>query len=65
MILNSGIDLLGLLIPTPFPGSRLYEIAKQRGIINEQIIDKFALKQLGEGYVRNYPFYRFDKVLLN
>lgn len=57
MILGSGIDLLGLSIPTPFPGSRLYEIAKQRGIINEAIIDKFARKELGEGYSGNYPVY--------
>jgi len=57
MILDSSIDLVGLSIPTPFPGSRLYEIAKQRGIINEAIIDKFARKELGEGYSGNYPVY--------
>lgn len=57
MILNSGIDLLGLSIPIPFPGSKLYEIAKKRGIVNEEIIDKFAKKELGEGYVGNYPIF--------
>lgn len=55
LIFNSGIDLLGLSIPTPFPGSRLYEIAEKKGIVNEQIIDQFAHKELGEGYVGNYP----------
>lgn len=55
LIFTSGINLLGLSIPTPFPGSKLYEIARERGIINEQIIDRFAKKELGEGYVGNYP----------
>lgn len=57
MILNSGIDLLGLSIPTPFPGSKLYDIAKEKGVINENIIDQFADKKLGEGYAGNYPVY--------
>ena len=62
MILNSGIDLLGLSIPTPFPGSRLYEIARERGIINEKIINKFANKELGEGYAGNYPVFTSEKI---
>jgi len=62
MVLGSGVDLLGLSIPTPFPGSKLYEIAKRRGIINEEIIDKFARKELGEGYVGNYPVFVSEKV---
>lgn len=57
MILNSDIDLLGLSIPIPFPGSKLYEIAKKRGIVNEETIDRFARKELGEGYVGNYPVF--------
>jgi len=54
--------LLGLSIPTPFPGSVLYDIAKRRGIINEQIIDRFATKKLGEGYVGNYPVFTSEKI---
>lgn len=57
MILNSGIDLVGVSIPTPFPGSELYEIAEKQGIINDKIIDQFAEKKLGEGYAGNYPIY--------
>lgn len=57
VILNSGIDIMGLSIPTPFPGSRLYQIAREKGIINEEIIDRFARKELGEGYSGNYPVY--------
>lgn len=62
VILKSGIDIMGLSIPTPFPGSRLYEIAKEKGIINEGIIDRFARKELGEGYSGNYPVYVSEKL---
>ena len=55
LILNSNIDLLGLSIPTPFPGSKLFDIAKKRGIISEKIMDKFAQKSLGIGYSGVYP----------
>jgi len=57
MILSSGIDLVGISIPTPFPGSELYEIAEKKEIINAKIIDQFAEKKLGEGYAGNYPVY--------
>lgn len=57
MIFDSKIDLLGLSIPTPFPGSNLYKIAEKRKIINKKIIDDFARKKLGEGYVGNYPVF--------
>ena len=56
-ILESKINLLGISIPTPFPGSLLYEMARNDGIINNAIIDKFATKKLGEGYAGNYPIY--------
>ncbi|MDD2703354.1 MAG: radical SAM protein, partial [Candidatus Omnitrophica bacterium] len=57
MIVNSGIDLMGLSIPTPFPGSNLFEIAHAQGVINEEIMDKFTRKELGEGYTGNYPVF--------
>ncbi|MFH0924032.1 MAG: radical SAM protein [bacterium] len=57
LILNSGIDLMGLSIPTPFPGSELYDRAKEKGIMNEQIIDQFARKEIGEGYTGVYPIF--------
>lgn len=37
-------------------------IAKKRGIINEAIIDKFARKELGEGYAGNYPVFEPEQV---
>jgi len=56
-ILSAGIDVLGVSIPTPFPGSSLYKIAEEEGIISTQIIDDFAEKRNGEGYAGNYPVY--------
>jgi len=58
MILTYGIDILGLSIPLPFPGSELYEIAKREKQIDEKIIDNFAEKKLGEGYAGIYPTYK-------
>lgn len=57
MISKCPIDILGLSIPIPFPGSPLYDIAKKDKVISKQIIDKFALKKLGEGYSGIYPVY--------
>ena len=57
MIFTSGIDLLGLSLPTPFPGSRLYEMAQTDRVINDETIDDFAKKELGEGYLGNYPVF--------
>ncbi len=57
MILNYSFDLLGLSMPTPFPGSKLYQIASQEGIINEKIMDDFAHKKLGVGYAGVYPVF--------
>lgn len=55
MILNSKIDILGLSIPTPFPGSPLYDIAAKAGIISSKVIDDFSQKKLGVGYSGIYP----------
>ncbi len=57
MILNSKIDILGLSIPTPFPGAELYEIAEKEGVIHSEKIIQFAEKKLGQGYAGNYPVY--------
>ncbi|MFH1744574.1 MAG: radical SAM protein [bacterium] len=62
MILNYGIDILGLSLPLPFPGSSLYNIAKDKKIISEEIIDQFSEKKLGEGYSGIYPIYISEKL---
>ena len=55
MILRAPLDLLGLSIPTPFPGTELFQIAQERGIISEKVIDDFAERKLGQGYAGVYP----------
>lgn len=62
MILGSKIDLVGVSIPIPFPGSELYDISERKGIISRDIVDAFAEKKLGEGYVGNYPIYVPDGI---
>jgi len=62
MILKSRIDVMGLSIPTPFPGSPLYQIAQKEGIISTKIIDDFAQKKLGVGYSGVYPVYVPKKI---
>lgn len=57
MILKSPINVLGLSIPIPFPGSPLYDIAKKERKISTDIIDQYALKKRGEGYTGIYPVY--------
>jgi len=57
MIRTLGPDMIGLSIPTPFPGSSLWDYAIKAGIIDFDKIGDFAEKRLGEGYAGVYPFY--------
>ncbi|MDP4009667.1 MAG: radical SAM protein [Candidatus Shapirobacteria bacterium] len=57
MILKSPINVLGLSIPIPFPGSPLYNIAKKEKVISQKYINQYALKKRGEGYTGIYPVY--------
>jgi len=65
MILSYPIDVLGLSIPLPFPGSPLYEIAQKDGIISTNIIDNYALQKIGVGYSGIYPQYHPNDVSLD
>jgi radical SAM superfamily enzyme YgiQ (UPF0313 family) len=51
LIFKSGIDILGLSLPTPFPGSKLFQLSG----MGTQNIDQFAFKLMGEGYAGIYP----------
>lgn len=57
MIFKMNIDTLALSVPTPYPGSKLFEIAEKEGIISKEILDRFARKELGEGCAGVYPLY--------
>lgn len=57
LILKSPLSVIGLSLPTPFPGSKLYTLAQEDGVINIEKIYAFANKQIKEGYIGNYPVY--------
>ncbi len=65
MIFNLPLNLLGLSLPTPFPGSPLYQLAQKQGIINQKLIDNFAQGKLGKGYRGVYPVYISPKLNKN
>ncbi|MBN1335266.1 MAG: radical SAM protein [Deltaproteobacteria bacterium] len=57
LIFDLHLHQLSLTIPTPYPGSRLFEIAESEGIISPSIVDRFARKEFGEGFWGTYPVY--------
>lgn len=57
LILASKLAGIALSMLTPFPGSPLYERAKENGVINEAVIDSFAKKESGTGCAGVYPLY--------
>lgn len=57
MIFSYGFDGISLGLLLPFPGSRVYELAREEGVISTDIIDRFARKELGEGYGQAFPLY--------
>lgn len=57
LIFDLHLHQISVTIPTPFPGSRLFEIARSEGIVSDDIIDRFARKELGEGFWGVYPVY--------
>lgn len=57
MILGYDFDGVSVQLLLPYPGTGLYDIARSEGVINEEIIDRYARKELGEGYGGAYPIY--------
>lgn len=57
-ILKNDLNIFGLAIATPFPGSRLWNMAVKAKIVSGSgFIDKFAKGCLGKGYSGVYPLY--------
>ena len=50
-------DLMGVRITIVMPGSRLFEEAKRDGVIDENVIDKYARGELGKGFKNVWPLY--------
>jgi anaerobic magnesium-protoporphyrin IX monomethyl ester cyclase len=60
MIMSLPLGGVAISIPLPLPGSALYDMAHADGIINEDVIDRFARKELGIGATGVYPTYLRD-----
>lgn len=56
MILGYGFYGVSVQLLLPYPGTGLFEIARDQGIINEDIIDRYAHGETGEGYGA-YPIF--------
>jgi radical SAM superfamily enzyme YgiQ (UPF0313 family) len=51
------INIIGIHISLPIPGSRLFDLAIKEGKITYDIIDKYAKGELGDGFHENWPHY--------
>lgn len=54
---TSGCDLIGVHITVPLPGSELFESAILEGVIEKDVIDKYARGELGDGFRNVWPVY--------
>lgn len=55
--LRSKADTMGIHLTVPLPGSELFELAKEEGLIDKDIIDKYAKRELGDGFRDIWPAY--------
>lgn len=51
------VNIIGVHITLPLPGSRIFELALKEGQISFDVIDKYAKGELGEGFHENWPHY--------
>lgn len=56
-ILKNKFKIVGVSIPTPFPGSKLWDYAVKDKVVNKKFIDRFAAGEFGLGYAGVYPVY--------
>lgn len=56
-IFKNKFKIVGVSIPTPFPGSKLWDYAVKDKVVNKKFIDRFATGELGLGYAGVYPVY--------
>lgn len=51
------LNIIGIHISLPLPGSGLFQRALEEGKINFDVIDKYAKGELGEGFHESWPHY--------
>lgn len=57
MIFGVGLDGVSVGVLVPFPGTDVWKRAEADGVISYELMDRFARKELGEGYSGNFPLY--------
>ena len=57
MMLGYGFDGISLGALLPFPGTEMYEMAKRAGVIDDRTLDRWANKEMGEGYGGAFPVF--------
>lgn len=54
---HHNLNIIGLHITIPLPGSEVYNDAVRSGRLSPTVIDKFACGELGEGFHGVWPYY--------
>ncbi len=50
-------NIIGVFLTMPLPGSPLFELAIQEGIVDRNVIDRFIDGEYGQGYEGCWPYY--------
>lgn len=59
------VDVVGVHVTIPLPGSKLFEIAINEGVIPPDVTDKFIRGEFGDGFNGVWPFYVPKGLTLN
>ncbi len=51
------LNIIGVHLSLPLPGSRLFNVALEEGIISYDLIDRFAKGEMGLGFQEVWPIY--------
>ncbi|MFZ5477105.1 MAG: B12-binding domain-containing radical SAM protein [Myxococcota bacterium] len=57
MIFGYGWDGVSTGVLLPLPGTEVWNMAKRDGVVSDEMLDRFARKEFGEGYGGSYPLY--------
>ena len=50
-------SITGVHLTKPMPGAKIFYQAIEQGVVKEDVIDQYAMGNLGEGFVENWPVY--------
>jgi anaerobic magnesium-protoporphyrin IX monomethyl ester cyclase len=52
-----GADMIGIHVTMPFPGTPLFDYAKDKGMIPKDLVDQYASGKLGRGFRGIWPLF--------